>query len=492
MKIDKNDIAVYGGSFSPPGNHHVKVVEVLIEAGFRRIIVVPCGYRDDKKTRTNDIEKLHRAVMSDMAFGHLPGVEVDLFDLEKDVFTRTWDLERRYKNQGRVWHVIGADMIIGGRAGESEIQREWEHGRELWNKSNFVVFTRDGYNLLKEDLPPHNVVMTAAVETAKSSTEIRRAIAAHESIADMTPPLVTDYIERYRLYSAGLTVRSGEINIHSPRLLIISDPDNLRAQEIARYFSRFACPQKPNMILVVGGDGTMLRAVRENWRKRLPFFGINAGHLGFLLNRIEALPEEWEDVFVSPFVVHQSPLLYVETRKHLHDWKGAFAVNDAWVERQTLQAAWIELIVRQRANGHVTTEEWHLDKLVGNGALVSTAAGSTSYAQPMGAPAMLVGSPHLVLVGDDVKFPANWEYSTLDLNQEVEMVGLDGKKRPLRGSVDGVDLGRVQAMRVRTSNIAAAEFVFVKGQDLAGKLEEIQFPGAISSSGWRKRPTTNS
>ena len=46
-----------------------------------------------------------------------------------------------------------------------------------------------------------------------------------------------------------------------------------------------------NLIVVIGGDGTMLHAIREHWRSRLPFLGVNAGHLGFLLNGSPELEE---------------------------------------------------------------------------------------------------------------------------------------------------------------------------------------------------------
>ena len=59
--------------------------------------------------------------------------------------------------------------------------------------------------------------------------------------------------------------------------------------------------------MVVGGDGTMLRAIRQHWRLRLPFFGINTGHLGFLLNdSAEADPAAQE------LVLYHLPLLRVE------------------------------------------------------------------------------------------------------------------------------------------------------------------------------------
>ena len=72
-------IAVFGGSFNPPGLHHRLVAEALV-GHFDRIIVVPCGPRPDKLT-TNDVETVYRAALADIAFRDLPRVEVDLFDL---------------------------------------------------------------------------------------------------------------------------------------------------------------------------------------------------------------------------------------------------------------------------------------------------------------------------------------------------------------------------------------------------------------------------
>ena len=52
----------------------------------------------------------------------------------------------------------------------------------------------------------------------------------------------------------------------------------------AARFVGIELPVNFTLIVVLGGDGTMLRAIREHWRRRVPFYGINTGHMGFLLN----------------------------------------------------------------------------------------------------------------------------------------------------------------------------------------------------------------
>lgn len=59
-----------------------------------------------------------RSALVDKAFSGMPKVEVDLFDLEQNAFTRTYDLEKRYEAFGEVWHVVGGDLVIRGEEGK--------------------------------------------------------------------------------------------------------------------------------------------------------------------------------------------------------------------------------------------------------------------------------------------------------------------------------------------------------------------------------------
>ena len=97
-------VAIYGGSFNPPGLHHRKIAEHLCDH-VDKVIVVPCGPRPDKFA-TNEVDPVHRATMIDLNFRGLPKVEADLFDLEESTFTRTWDLDLRYHDHGDLWHAI--------------------------------------------------------------------------------------------------------------------------------------------------------------------------------------------------------------------------------------------------------------------------------------------------------------------------------------------------------------------------------------------------
>ena len=89
---------------------------------------------------------------------------------------------------------------------------------------------------------------------------------------------------------------------------------------------------EPELIVVVGGDGTMLRAIRQHWRDRLPFYGLNTGHLGFLLNDADG-QRFWED----DLRLYQLPLLWVETVAPDGERLGGLAFNDCWVERESGQ-----------------------------------------------------------------------------------------------------------------------------------------------------------
>jgi nicotinic acid mononucleotide adenylyltransferase len=166
-------IAVYGGSFNPPGIHHRRIAEAL-RTRFDEVVVVPCGPRPDKP-QASAIAPVYRAALADVAFKGINGVEVDLFDLEQATFTRTHELDKRYAPRGEVWHAVGSDLITGGRRGESFIHRVWQNGPGVWRALNFAVVGRRGHDFGPEDLPPRHRVIEAA-DADGSSAALRERL----------------------------------------------------------------------------------------------------------------------------------------------------------------------------------------------------------------------------------------------------------------------------------------------------------------------------
>ena len=276
-------IGLFGGSFDPPGVHHRHIAKQL--AGeFDELIVVPCGPRPDKANH-GVVEPVYRAALNDLTFGDIERVTVDLFDLEQATFTRTDELEARYKDRGEIWHVVGSDIIAGGRRGESFIHRCWKDGAALWKSLNFAVVSRPGSEVEPQDLPPRSKMFRLSCEG--SAETIRRRAYQKESLADLVVPEVERYIKRYDLYRGKAPTRFARLGEFVPRPAIHMADRNPLAVEIAKALDPIRDEADPNCVIAIGGDGTMLHAIQTHWRKRVPFIGINAGHLGFLLNRRE-------------------------------------------------------------------------------------------------------------------------------------------------------------------------------------------------------------
>lgn len=452
-------IALFGGSFNPPGKHHREIAAALAKE-FDEVVVVPCGPRRDKPA-LNEVAPCYRAAMVDLTFAGLPKVRVELFDMEQSTFTPSWRLDERFRPQGEIWHVVRADFIEGGRRGASVIQRQWERGTELWNTARFAIIARRDRQIERDDLPPNARI----IEVAEDGVDLtlRSRVYHRDDTEGLLLPRVKELIERYGLYRGASAISSfASIALDELRLKVVVDERNPKALELKKQVEPYVSDD-PNLIAVIGGDGTMLRAIRQHWRERLPFYGINTGHLGFLLNDVSPVSCESRDL-----VACHVALLYVEVEKLSGEHAAAVAFNDAWVERATGQTAWIEV----RVDGKV-----RLTQLVADGALVATAAGSTSYARAMGATPVPLNTPALTLVGSNVLRPSFWRPVVLPLDSEIEFRTLDPDKRPLDGYIDGVAQGEIRWLRARASRIAAVELVFAPGHDPAAKLAQIQFPG---------------
>lgn len=454
-------IAIFGGSFNPPGNHHAAIAARLARS-FDEVRVIPCGPRPDKPV-TGGVPPVYRAALADIVFGAIPGVVVDLSDFEQETFTRNHELQTRFDPQGEVWHVVGSDLVVGGARGASLIQRTWERGEGLWCRANFAVLRRPGYEIDARDMPPHAQEIDLMVDGA--STDIRLRLSYGQAVSDLVGARALAYIERYGLYRAPIPGNWARGSLEGEGYFLQADATNPKAQEwSAPLVSRSVAAAEAGFISVVGGDGAMLRSIREHWRARLPFFGVNAGHMGFLLNGTEQVAA---GAFPPGDVIfRQLPMLFLEFEDVEGRTHTAHGFNDAWLERATSQSAWLEVTVNKVRR---------IPKLVSDGALVATAAGSTAYARSMGASPLLADTPAWLLVGSNVLEPANWRSALLSPDTTVEIRSLSPDHRPVQAFVDGESIGRVVAMKARLSRAAAAELVFCASHDMAEKIAAIQF-----------------
>jgi len=291
-----------------------------------------------------------------------------------------------------------------------------------------------------------------------------------------------------------------------PRLEVVYDEHNKTAQELAHRLSDFIVRpgEQPDLIVPIGGDGFMMQTIRRHWQRFIPFFGVNAGHVGYLLNDAAHL----EELMSSPLKLYHCPMLYAVAQRDTttqtttgapvempaftadkqqvvvpgsatskHDKAPPppekaqeieqLAFNDAWMERATGQTALLNVSVNGMRR---------LTRARGDGVLVSTPAGSTAYAIALGASPLPIGATMLQLVGSNIVSPSRWKPVHLNHDVIVEIEAQDTWKRPCKAYVDGVDVGYVSKLTVRNSRVAGVQLAFSRSCDLQAKLYKLQFP----------------
>ncbi len=450
--------ALYRGRFDPPGLHHVECIEALLKR-FDRVVVMPWG-PVGKRAIDENVSPVFRARLIDLAFARLPRVVVDLKDIEHGTITPSDDVERssKFLDGCVVSHVVEGDNFA-------------EDVGRLHKDAKFVVVSVTGA-VVDKAVEAKDVVV---VEHDVAGAEMRRRIYESRAIDDLVPARVAAAIARQGLYRGiprSMTRFAVRTASEEPRLLLVADRRNEKAMGWAAKFRRWEVKEDddPNLVVVFGGDGSMLHAIQQHWRRRVPFFGVNAGHLGFLLNDAGAFIDDDAAIaalWSEQLVVHHLPMLHVEMKTADDVWHEGLTFNDAWLERSTGQSAWIEVKVDGRTR---------LAKLVCDGALVSTAAGSTAYARSMGAHPLLADTPAWLLVGSNVVDPVLWKSGLLSPSSLVEMRALNFEKRPCTGFLHGVSMGEVREMKAKLSRASSVELAFLPAHDMAEKIARIQFP----------------
>lgn len=452
-------IAIYADSFDPPSSAQLEQTRMLLASGFSKVIIHPLVASADLGEFDYALPK-HRAALVSLAFRDMANVEIDYEDISLGRQSSLQDIYYRNADQGDVWLAVRTSMLSKLKGQHLRTMRSQEMSQPSWKGLKFALFEDSGDDRVVGEMTNERMMVRAP--QGPSSEQLRAMLFRSEAIEPYVPSAVAEYVGRHRLFLPGTTGSAVHFSVASPRLLIVYDERNANSVAVAQQYRRYES-SSPNLILVIGGDGTMLRAIREHWQRRLPFVGFNAGHLGFLMNA--KLPAELDQL---PLISQSLPLLRVDARFPNGDQSTNLAYGDAWVERAEGQAAWL----RVDLNG-----ETQLEKVVGDGMLVATASGSSAYARAMGAVPVPIDSPSLTLAGSNIFQPRFWKPMVLPATSRITLTSLDTiGKRPIRGFVDGLPLGLVQEIAVRQSLTASVELAFTKEFEPSSKLLKSLFP----------------
>ncbi len=153
--------------------------------------------------------------------------------------------------------------------------------------------------------------------------------------------------------------------------------------------ARAALAEKADLLIVVGGDGTLLAVAREAGSRPVPILGVNQGALGFLA---EVAPEELDAVLgrvlAGDFDVVPRTRLQVRALRGERVLIQSLALNDAVINRSDLSRM-IDL--------ETWTDGAPVTTYRGDGLIVATPTGSTAYTLSAGGPILMPGSRALVL-----------------------------------------------------------------------------------------------
>jgi len=204
--------------------------------------------------------------------------------------------------------------------------------------------------------------------------------------------------------------------------------------------SRHDIGQRCDLVIIVGGDGTLLNAARTLAKQDVPLLGINLGRLGFL---VDISPEEMtarlQDILAGDYQEEHRILLHTTIHHEGEEVSESEAFNDVVVHKWEV-ARMIE--VETYIDGQ------YLTTMRSDGLIVSTPTGSTAYALSGGGPILHPTLDAMVLVPICPHTMSNRPI-VIDGESTVEIVVSDSPHSHAQVTCDGqINLGLVSGDRI--------------------------------------------
>ncbi|MCH5164192.1 MAG: NAD(+)/NADH kinase [Clostridiales bacterium] len=213
---------------------------------------------------------------------------------------------------------------------------------------------------------------------------------------------------------------------------------------------------KLDMLLTVGGDGTILTVARECMESGVPILGVNKGTVGFMAEiELSSLAEIINVIKNGEYKLDTRSLLCTE-----HEGKVYFALNESIIYRRDTKMLTVD----------VRIENQLVDKYACDGFIVCTPTGSTAYSLSAGGPIMSPSAKAMCLTPIN-SHSLHTRPVVIGGDEEVEISVSKAYEAPVL-IIDGVEVGKIkigETLRFYKSD-KTLSFVRLKDSNFYSKL----------------------
>ena len=254
------------------------------------------------------------------------------------------------------------------------------------------------------------------------------------------------------------------------KINIISD-SNIKSKKIRSYLIKKLKKVKylrPNLKIIIGGDGFMLKTLKKNMNFSNIFYGINSGNYGFLMNKFSK--EKIIKNLKKSKVTTISPL-EMKVTNNKNSVKKYLAINEVSILRQSRQAANLSI----KANS-----KYIMRKLVSDGVLISTPAGSTAYNLSVHGPILNLNSKKISIAPISAFRPRRWIGKIVSDKSLIKIINLNSKKRPVSAVADNIEVRNAKNITVRVQKKIKFKLLYDSNRSLQKKIKLEQLRKEVS------------
>ena len=214
-----------------------------------------------------------------------------------------------------------------------------------------------------------------------------------------------------------------------------------------------------NLNIVIGGDGFMLKTLKKNKDNSKFFYGINSGNYGFLMNKFSN--NKFINNLKKAKLISISPL-EMKVLTKTGQLKTSIAINEVSILRQSRQAA--NLRIKNKKKDIIK-------KLISDGVLVSTPAGSTAYNLSVHGPILNLNSKRLSISPISPFRPRRWKGKIISDNSTIIITNLNIKKRPISAVADNIEVRNAKIIKIKTNKKLMFNLLYDANRSLQKKIK---------------------